>query len=234
MPKRNIETTFMPVKVPTIACLNLAETPLGVDLDRLIRALQTYVDRHLAPVWGTPAKLVKVKKVPPGAWVLVFLESADPRHAKALGYHKPFFNGHPIAKVFVRSTRDNNEEISLVASHELAEMLVDPAGNLWCAGRNNMVYACEICDAVEEEKGFKIDGLAMSDFVYPEYYQPYRKRNSVQFDHLKRVTRPFQVLRGGYAKARKGNKVQTIHGSKAKRRRFRKEDRDQHRTEDMR
>jgi hypothetical protein len=232
--KRSAATTFEPGGVPRIACLNLAETPLCVDLDRLIRALQKFVDHCLAPVWGTPAKLVKVNKVPRGAWVLVFLESADPRHAKALGYHKPFFNGHPIAKVFVKSTHANKEEISLVASHELAEMLVDPAGNLWCAGRNNVVYACEICDAVEEEKGFKIDGLAMSDFVYPAYYHAFRKRNSVQFDHLKRVTRPFQVLPGGYAKARKGGKVLTIFGSKAKKRRFLKEDRRQHRTEDQR
>jgi hypothetical protein len=230
MPKRKTAAGH----VPTIACINLAETPLGVDFDKLIRALQKYVDRYLAPVWGTPAKLVKVNKVPRGAWVLVFLESADPRHSKALGYHKPFFNGHPIGKVFVRSTVENNDAISLVASHELAEMLVDPAGNLWCAGRNNMFYACEICDAVEEEKGFKIDRLVMSDFVYPAYYQPFRKRNSVQFDHLKRVTRPFQVLPGGYAKARKGGKVQTIYGSKAKQRRFLKEDRRQHRTEDQR
>jgi hypothetical protein len=231
MPRRS--TGAVTPQVPTIACINEAETPLGVDLDRLVAALQKFVDHHLAPVWGTPAKLVTVSKVPPGAWVLAFLESADPRHSKAFGYHKPFFNGHPISKVFVKSIVENKEEVSLVASHELAEMLVDPAGNLWATGRDNQLYACEICDAVEEEK-FEIDGLVMSDFVYPTYYQAYRKLNSVQFDHLKRITRPFQVLPRGYAKARKGAKVTTIFGSKPKRQHFMTEDRRQHRTESLR
>lgn len=236
MPKRNAAAVFNRAKAPTIACINLAQTPLGVDLGRLIRALQKFVDDHFAPVWGTPAKLVKATHPPRGAWVLVFLESADPRHAKAFGYHKPFFGayGYPIAKVFVRSIRENEESVSLVASHELAEMLVDPGGNLWSPDRSKKIfYAYEVCDAVEEEK-FKIDGLEMSDFVYPAYYEAFRKRKSVQFDHLKKITRPFQVLTGGYAIARKRGKVITIHGSKAKRRRFAKEDRRQHRTEAMR
>src|SRR5262249_26470361 len=138
-----------------------------------------------------------------------------------------------IAKVFVRSIIANKEEVSLVASHELAEMLVDPAGNLWATGHDNKLYAYEICDAVEEEK-FKIDGLVMSDFVYPTYYQKYRKRNSVKFDHLGHITRPFQVLPRGYAKARQGGKITTIFGSKPKAQRFAKEDRRLHRTESLR
>src|SRR5690348_8808247 len=36
-------------KPPTVACINRAETPLGVDFDKLVRALQKYVDHHLAP-----------------------------------------------------------------------------------------------------------------------------------------------------------------------------------------
>jgi hypothetical protein len=230
MPGRS--TAALRPEVPTIACINLAETPLGVDFDKLIRALQTFVDRHLAPVWGTPAKLIKAKKPPRGAWVLVFLDSADKKHSQDLGYHKPFYNGQPIAKVFVRSTV-KHEEVSLVASHELAEMLVNPACNLWAVGRNNTLYAYEVCDAVEEEK-FNIDGLVMSDFVYPAYYEAHRKRNSVQFDHLKRITRPFQILTKGYARVRKGEKPTTKTGSPPKRRRFLQEDRRQHRTESMR
>ena len=41
---------------PTIACFNKAKTPLGVDLDTLITTMQEYVDKHVAPIWGTPAK----------------------------------------------------------------------------------------------------------------------------------------------------------------------------------
>jgi hypothetical protein len=47
--------------LPTIACFNKASISLGVDFDALIAAMQAYVDRYVAPVWGTPAKLVKSK-----------------------------------------------------------------------------------------------------------------------------------------------------------------------------
>ena len=46
-------------RVPRIACFNQAKTPMGVDFDALIAAMQKFVDEHFAPVWGTPAELVK-------------------------------------------------------------------------------------------------------------------------------------------------------------------------------
>ncbi|HZP22003.1 MAG TPA: hypothetical protein VFB04_01075 [Terriglobales bacterium] len=41
-----------PTPVPTIACFNCAATPLGVDFDALIAAMQAFLDRHFAPVWA--------------------------------------------------------------------------------------------------------------------------------------------------------------------------------------
>jgi hypothetical protein len=229
MPKRS--TAAPRHQVPTIACINRAVTPLDVDFDKLIRALQKFVDHHLAPVWRTPAKLVKATKPPPGAWVLLFLESADKKHLKDFGYHQ-FFKGQPIARVFV-GTALGEEPISLIASHELAEMLVNPGCNLWARGRGNRLYSYEICDAVEEEM-FKIDRLEMSDFVYPAYFDAHRKPKSARFDHLNRITRPFELLKRGYARVRKGQKPKTILGSPPKRRHFGTEDRRLHRTEAMR
>jgi len=43
---------------PTIACFNKATVSLGVDFDALIAAMQAFVDEHVAPVWGTRAKLI--------------------------------------------------------------------------------------------------------------------------------------------------------------------------------
>src|SRR5712692_5235543 len=57
--------------VPTIACFNRASTPLGVDFDALIAAMQAFVDRCVMPVWGTPARLVKSKGYVKGAWAMV-------------------------------------------------------------------------------------------------------------------------------------------------------------------
>jgi hypothetical protein len=53
---------------PTIACFNKATIALGVDFDALIAAMQIFVDEHVAPVWGTPAKLIKSTDFVKGAW----------------------------------------------------------------------------------------------------------------------------------------------------------------------
>src|SRR3979411_2761855 len=90
---------------PTIACFNRATVPLGVDLDALIAAMQVYVDKYIAPVWGTPAKLVKSKDFVKGAWAMVFLDDAD--QPGALAYHDLTPDGLPESKVFVKTTLKN-------------------------------------------------------------------------------------------------------------------------------
>ncbi len=47
--------------IPTIACFNKATVPLGVDLQKLITAMQEYVDKYVAPVWGTPCQFNKIQ-----------------------------------------------------------------------------------------------------------------------------------------------------------------------------
>jgi hypothetical protein len=214
--------------VATIACINKATVSLGVDFNKLIAALQKFLDEYFVPVWGTPAKLVKAAKPLPSAWTLVFLDDADT--PRALGYHDLTKDGLPLAKIFVKSTLEIGDKVSVTACHELAEMLVDPAINLWSEGPRGTLFAYEMCDAVEEEE-FSIDGIAMSDFVYPAYFELFRKPNSAQFDYLKRVTKPFQILKGGYSLVRSGRKVEQKFGSKAKERKFNEENRKEHRTQ---
>ncbi len=214
-------------KVPTIACINKATVGLEVDFDELIAALQKYVDRDLAPVWGTPAKLVKATNTMPGAWTLIFMDTAD--RARSLGHHDLTKHGLPNAKVFVEPTLDVGELISVAASHELAEMLIDPGANIWCAGPGPALYAYEICDPVEEQH-YEVDDLAMCNFVYPAYFEEFRKR-ATRFDHLKKVKRPFQILEGGYIQIWRGKKVKKMFGSRQKEMRFLAEDRRLHRSE---
>ena len=72
-------------QVPTIACINKATVSLGVDLDKLVPALQEFVDKCFGPVWGVSCKLTKSASFIPGAWAIVFLDNADVQGA--LGYH---------------------------------------------------------------------------------------------------------------------------------------------------
>ncbi len=228
MTARIIRAAFDRGQVPTIACVNEAKTPLGVDLGALVSALQKFVDSCFAPVWGIPARVLRASKPVKGAWAMVFLDDAD--SPGALGYHDLTPDGLPLSKIFVKTTLKDNQKVSVTACHELAEMLVDPAINLWSDGPKGTMYAYEACDAVEEIE-FKIGGIAMSDFVYPAYFEVFRKSGSTQFDFCKKVSRPFQILSGGYSLVRKGTAVKQIYGSKAKSKRFRREDRRMHRSE---
>ena len=224
---RFIAAAFDHGQVPTIACFNKATGSLGVDFGRLITVLQKFVDQYFVPVWGTPARLVRTTGFRKGAWALAFLDRADV--ANALGYHDLTPDGLPLSKVFVRTTLQAGQKVSVTACHELAEMLVDPAINLAAAGPGNAFYAYETADAVEEVE-FAIDGVAMSDFVYPAWFEAFRKAGSAQFDYAKRVKRPFQILPGGYMSVFKNGKWTQVFGSRAKAGRFRQEDRREHRS----
>ena len=218
--------------VPIIACFNRATTPLGVDFAALVAAMQGFVDKYVAPVWGTPAKLVKSRSFRKGAWAMVFLDNAD--QPGALAYHDLTPDGLPQSKVFVKTTLDNGDLVSVSASHELVEMLVDPAINLMSTGPDpKAVYAYESADPVEA-LSFPISGIAMTDFVYPAYFEAFHRPGSVRFDYLRKVKRPFQILSGGYQIIFKNGKWSQVFGSKAKQKRFALEDRRGHRSEQRR
>jgi hypothetical protein len=215
--------------VPIIACFNKATIALGVDFDKLIAALQTYVDKYLAPVWGTPIKLVKASDFIRGAWAMTFLDDADV--ADALAYHDVTPEGLPLSNVFVKTTLAAGDTVGMSASHELAEMLVDPACNLLALGPDGKAaYAYENCDPVEET-GFAVNGIKLSNFVYPSWFEGFRKPKSAKFDQMGLVDRPFKLLKGGYQSILKNGKWSEVYGSVAKSKRFAKEDRRGHRSE---
>jgi hypothetical protein len=215
---------------PTIACFNKATVPLGVNLDALIAAMQVYVDKYIVPVWGTPAKLVKSTDFVKGAWAMVFLDDAD--QPGALAYHDLTPDGLPESKVFVKTTIDNGDLVSVSASHELVEMLVDPATNLMTTGPDpKIIYAYESADPVEA-LSFPVNGIPMSDFVFPSYFETFHKPGSVKFDQLNKVTKPFQILKDGYQIVFKNGKWSQVFGSAAKKKAFGREDRRGHRSEE--
>ncbi len=146
--------------------------------------MHAYVDKYVAPVWGTPAKLIKTTDFKKGAWAIVFLDDAD--QPGTLAYHDLTPDGPHESKVFVKTTLKNGDLVSVSASHELVEMLVDPAINLMTTGPNSkLVYAYESADPVEA-LSFNVNGIPMSDFVFPAYFEDFHKSGSVQFDAMKK------------------------------------------------
>ena len=214
---------------PTIVCCNHTTVLKGLEFQNLLAALQVYVSDHVLPVWGTDATLVGAKNLRADSWGMVFLDNAD--QLGASGFHELTHVGLPLAKVFVKTALEEGQPASVAASHELVEMLVDPSNSISTAGPEpGMLYSYECADPVEEYT-FSINGFEVTDFVYPEYFEAFRKPGSAQFDHMKRVRRPFQILPGGYQSFTKNGVQSNLFGSAAKQRSFKHEDRRGHRVE---
>jgi hypothetical protein len=94
--------------------------------------MQEFLDKHFAPVWDTPAKLIATRGFRRGAWAIVFHDTC--RDAGTEGYHDVTPEGLPMSRVFVKNVLRQKDQVSVVASHELAEMLVDPLANFYTTG----------------------------------------------------------------------------------------------------
>ena len=213
---------------PRIACVNKATVDLGVPFGKLTAALQTCYDKHFLPIWGYPVKLYTTKTPKPTDWQFVYFDDADT--AGALGYHDLTKDGQPVAKVFVKTTLADNQLVSVTASHELFEMVIDPIANLWAEAADGTEYAYEMSDPVEEDT-FLVDGIEMSNFVYPSWFEPFKHPAGTKFDHLGLLKKPFAMTKGGYVIVKKKGKVSEVFGSKAKEKRFARECRRGHRSE---
>jgi hypothetical protein len=174
-----------------------------VQLEAVVAALQKQLQTDYSPAWGPDAEIViasSPEAIPESAWQLVLLDDSD--HADALGYHELSVSGAPLGKVFVRSVEQSGGRWSVAASHELLEMMADPGINLAAEGYDpenrgaTAFFAYEACDPVEGDT-YEIDGVAVSDFVYPEYFELNPPPKS-QFDRLRLLKEPFSLRPGGY------------------------------------
>jgi hypothetical protein len=183
---------------------------------RVVTALQAQVTRDFAHVWNVSAR-IRFAGTPdrarPGAWQLALLDEAD---NSVEGYHELTREGLPLGRVYMRAAMRGGAEWSITASHELLELLVNPDATLsvfvWSApggghgghgGRSHgggRIYSYEVCDPCQDDRfAYRIEGVALSDFVHPAWFDPWRKARSARFDHAEKLTRPFEVPKGCYA-----------------------------------
>jgi hypothetical protein len=214
--------------VVTVACINMASVDLGVPFGKLTAALQKCYDQYFLPVWGYPLKLYNTTVAKPSDWQFVYFDTAD--EAGALGYHDLTKDGQPVSKIFVKTTLADNQVVSVTACHELFEMAIDPIANLWAEAADGTEYAYEMCDAVENDT-FMVDGIQMSNFVHPSWFEPFKHPPGTKFDHLGLLKKPFSMTKGGYVIVKKNGKVTEQFASKAKEKSFEKENRKGHRSE---
>ena len=218
-----------PRLVPEISLIYAATAPLGFELDEFATTAQRWLDDVFAPVWGRTATVRARRRTRASAWASVFVDTE--RHASDEGWHDLTRDGKPLAKIFLRVLGGETPpgSVSLTATHEIAEMLVDPGLTLCTQRPVYGVYSLEVADPVEEEFS-TLDGFQMTNFVYPAWFEPFHKPGTAQFDWLRQCTRPFEILRNGYASILRNGRWTDTWGSTAKKRRFLMEGRRGHRT----
>lgn len=180
---------------PVIACVFHNKAALGCTAAALIASLQSYVSDYLRPAWNVDAELVE-RAPQDGDWVLAFADNAD--QAGTLGYHEAedLISGY----VFVKTAQEDKEPESLVSSHEVAEMLLDPLANKMITTPRGRVVAYEICDPVQAEWFTGPNLLRLSNFVLPGWFggPPVIHNGKPFYDYLGTCQQPWEIRPGGY------------------------------------
>ena len=209
-------TVSKPGVVETVYVVNHATHYIS---DREIKAdipaWELAANRDFAPIWHTPQVRIVFKgreKPPAGAIVAVF-KSNGPIQG-ALAFHE-VVRGNPAIVVYAGTGRYYGFDNSVSFTHELFEMLDDhPAGTIANQGwpypymyvgeqqirmTKGTVWSQEVSDAVEAYD-YKLNGVRISDFVTPNWYNDHVAITRGGFyDFLGVVQQPFSVVRGGYA-----------------------------------
>jgi hypothetical protein len=188
--------------LPVIVITNISTVVSDDQVKVAIAALQKQVSNDFKGFWDLDASLSfldKTAALPKGWWQIVICD--DPDQAGALGYHELSENGDPLGKVFARLDLQVGSSWTVTLSHELLEMLADPDINVCAEGADGKMYALEVCDPVEADNlGYDIDGVLLSDFVTPSWFQPSRQMSC--YDFRLHVSGPARLAPGGYISVR--------------------------------
>src|ERR1700761_1924561 len=182
----------------------IAATPLAAGAG----VINIQVTRDLPQCWLVPSAVIgwvpSGVPVPPDVWTVQLVGALPPGEG---GFHLAA-DGRPYAKVLVTP---GNPGWMLDASHEIVEMLVDPAGNRLQASiaievvgdqiqdaAGQCLYLVEACDPCEAEVcSYSIGGIPVSDFITPHFYDPCWLPG-IRYSFTGALRYPRQILPGGY------------------------------------
>lgn len=178
-----------------IAFVNKSTLVTDSDVAKMAAAISFQLVNDVCPKYGFEPCFCFPCNDPPETVIpqLVFFDDAD--QADALGYHELAPNGLPYAKVFVNTTNEDGGIVSLVASHEAIEMLVDPNANAFRSMPSGSSLAFEACDPVQGAPLYSYAGIQLSNFVLPAYFDI---GSAGPWDYLGVLKGPQTVAPGGY------------------------------------
>jgi hypothetical protein len=180
-------------QVALIDQTNAGAVPSGT-LQQLAVVLQQQVDRDLTPAWNVRAEISVPDAgvpIPSDARLLTIVDSLAGRAGV-----------HTNSQGQVSAEAVSDDQLSITLSHELLEMLVDPGGTTFRQAADidpysrgqQVKYLVEVCDPVAVYS-YYINGVPVSDFVLPSFYDP-NATGKVDFAGF--LSRPLTVRRGCY------------------------------------
>lgn len=190
---------------PTIVIVNQSTVVTDADAAKIAVACNAQIATQVAPIWGRLAWPVVFRagakpSLAPGEYPVYILDNSD--QPGALGYHTEDSSGI-YGRVFAETVIQNGgtilngvNSIAVTTSHEVMELYGDPAANKFAQDTDSSLYAVELCDAVENDAGNSIDGISVSNFVIPAFFDP--ARLSVKRDWLGKLNKAFSMSTNGY------------------------------------
>ena len=195
----------------TVIQIGLVDKTESVDpafLEAAAAAFNLQVMRDVPPFWNIQATvryLPSASKIPTGVWPVLLVKTLPQGEG---GFHLDRHN-QPYANVLAAPGSDG---WTIAASHEIIEMLVDPAGNRLQSsisievnaqgkiqdGNGQYEYLVEACDPCEADTySYSIQGVAVSDFITPHFYDPI-VTSGTRYSFTGALTKPREILPGGY------------------------------------
>lgn len=184
-----------------IVLVNRSTVLTDAAIEKVIPALQAQVTEDWLPHWPNRGAMLHFAasgaEPPTGMWPIYILDHTDVPGAG--GYHDDD-SGTPEGKVFAADAMQYGEQWTVDCSHELLEMLGDPDTNTIISLPHGLHCLQEVGDAVEaDEFGYLKQGVLVTDFVLPAYFNPPQQPVGVLYDFRGRLHKPAPaLLSGGY------------------------------------
>lgn len=174
-------------------------------LQKIAAAVSRQLIEDVGPAWrvSVPAVVAATSMVtaPHNSVIFTFLED-DPSTPGAGGWHTEDQTGRIFAEVLISPYLDNGgtllegpNSVSVVASHEAIETLLDAFCVLYAIGPDSRLYPVEGCDAVQGFSYVKA-GVAVSDFLLPSFFDA--ESSDHHGDFLRLGLGPFKTAPSGY------------------------------------
>lgn len=201
-----------------IAIVTAATVCTASDVERMVVACTTQIERDLAPRWSrlpsSPHFFSDKSRIPAGTPTVLMADVCD--DPEALAYHTEGMDGAITGLVGCKTILDaggdlfaTSVSVSSALSHELCETHVDPFVDMWAAmpdGQHLMAF--EVCDPVQDE-AYMIGEVAVSNFVTPHYFDEHPPAGA-SFDMMGKLSSSFSRTAGGYYVAMRGGRVTQV------------------------